>query len=106
MKSKKITKEGYLKEFCLDLRLRKRKAVYIRSDIHERMEHVAHSLKGYNISLSALVTMILVRHINAYWPIHDQLAEEATKTLATPQAGKAKGDRVISTGKKGGSDGK
>jgi hypothetical protein len=83
MKTKKITnKEEYIAEFCRDLRLRKRKAIYVHPEIHERLECIANSLKEHHVSLSSLVTIILIRHTNTYWPILEKLIEEANATSA------------------------
>ncbi len=98
MKTKKkaleiTTKEEYIKEFGRDIRLRKRKAIYVHPDIHDRMVWIARSLKSHNISLSSLVTIILIRHTNMYWPIIDKMINEEEDAPPTPKDGKASGGK-------------
>ncbi len=88
MKTKKkapeiTTKEEYIKEFGRDIRLRKRKAIYVHPDIHDRLECIAHSLKAHNISISALATVILMRHINTHSPVLEKIINEVVDNTTT-----------------------
>ena len=95
MKTKKITQEEYLQEFCRDLRLRKRKAIYVRDDIHNHMERVARGLKDYHVSLSSLITVILIRHINSYDHLLDKFIEEGDKHSAVQDSEKVSGQKSL-----------
>ena len=103
MKTKKITKEEYIREFALDLRTRKRKAIYVRSDVHYLLERMARSIKesGHDITLSAFVTMVLIRHINAHDHLYDVLKKEAVKPPATPKGGKASDSKPVNKSENG-----
>jgi hypothetical protein len=89
MNTKKMTIEEYVKRFCKDLRLRKRKAIYVRPDVHQQMEILARILKwnGHDASISAIATMIFVNHFNTYGYIHKQLEEYANKKAGVDRSG-------------------
>ena len=86
MKPKNITKEEYIKVFCRDMRIRDRKAIYIRADIHDYLQRLVPRFKGAHVSLSSLVTMILIQHIVTYTPLFRKLrGEEDSGASSTPK---------------------
>ena len=77
MKSKSISKEEYIKEFCRERRIRDRKVIYVSASVHDRLRLIAHDLHDEYITLSSLADTILYRHLETYDTLFEQLRDEA-----------------------------
>jgi len=79
MKPKSISKEEYIKKYCHDRRIRRRKAIYVEPHIYDELKIVVGLFKKTHVSLISLVSAILSEHLETYRPFLDQLLEERKK---------------------------
>lgn len=79
MRQKKITREEYAKRYCSEKRIRDRRVLYVSSETHRKISHIAHLFRDDYVTVMSLVDAILLHHIEQYKDLITELSQKDEK---------------------------
>jgi len=81
-KQKKVSIEEYIEAYCQEKRIRERFAVYISSEMHEKLRRIVRMFYNkHHTTTSSLADSIISRHIEAHRELLNKVREEKEREV-------------------------
>ena len=81
-KQKQVSIEEYIEAYCQEKRIRERCAVYISSEMHEKLRRIVRLFYNeHHTTTSSLADSIISRHIETYRELLNKVREEKEREV-------------------------